>query len=121
MAPIGRVLFAAIFIVASFGPLLVAGESEYAAQPRCAVRERPSCRCPASSRWSAALSVLLGFRAKLGAWLLVLFLVPVTLMMHKFWQQTDPMTAQLQQAMFMKNVLDAGRSAPHHVLRARVP
>ena len=50
------------------------------------------------------LSILLGYRAKLGAWLIVLFLIPVTLMMHKFWTVTDPMMAQIQMIMFMKNV-----------------
>ena len=50
------------------------------------------------------LSILLGYRAKLGAWLIVLFLVPVTFAMHKFWGISDPMTAQTQMIMFMKNV-----------------
>src|ERR1700720_638191 len=50
------------------------------------------------------LSILLGYRAKLGAWLIVLFLIPVTAMMHKFWTVTDPMTSQIQMIMFMKNV-----------------
>ena len=50
------------------------------------------------------LSILLGYRAKLGAWLIVLFLVPVTLTMHKFWEISDPMMAQMQMIMFMKNV-----------------
>jgi putative oxidoreductase len=40
---------------------------------------------------AGGLSILLGYRAKLGAWLIVLFLVPVSLMMHKFWTVTDPM------------------------------
>jgi putative oxidoreductase len=50
------------------------------------------------------LSVAFGYRARVGAWLLVLFLVPVTLAMHNFWAVTDPMMAQFQLAMFMKNV-----------------
>lgn len=50
------------------------------------------------------LSILLGYRARIGAWLLVLFLVPVTLMMHNFWAVKDPMAAQMQMAMFLKNV-----------------
>ena len=50
------------------------------------------------------LSILLGYRAKLGAWLIVLFLVPVTLMMHKFLGVQDAMMAQIQMVMFMKNV-----------------
>jgi len=36
--------------------------------------------------------------------LIVLFLVPVTLMMHRFWGISDPMQAQTQMIMFMKNV-----------------
>jgi putative oxidoreductase len=51
-----------------------------------------------------ALSILLGYRAKLGAWLIVLFLVPVTVTMHNFWAVHDPMMAQIHMGMFMKNV-----------------
>jgi putative oxidoreductase len=50
------------------------------------------------------LSIALGFRAKWGAWLLVLFLVPVTFLMHNFWAESDPMAAMVQQSMFMKNI-----------------
>jgi len=53
---------------------------------------------------AGGLSLLLGYRAKLGAWLIVLFLIPVTLMMHKFWTVQDPMMAQIQMILFMKNV-----------------
>ena len=50
------------------------------------------------------LSILLGYRAKIGAWLIVLFLVLVTPMMHKFWGVADPNMAQVQMIMFLKNV-----------------
>jgi putative oxidoreductase len=50
------------------------------------------------------LSIALGYRARLGAWLIVLFLVPVTLMIHRFWGLSDPQATQLQLAMFMKNL-----------------
>lgn len=53
---------------------------------------------------AGGLSILLGYRAAIGAWLIVLFLAPVTLMMHKFWAVPDPMMAQMQMIMFMKNV-----------------
>jgi len=53
---------------------------------------------------AGGLSILLGYRAKLGAWLVVLFLVPVSFMMHKFWTVTDPLMAQIQLILFMKNV-----------------
>jgi putative oxidoreductase len=50
------------------------------------------------------LSILLGYRTRMGAWLIVLFLVPVSLAMHQFWAVHDPMMAQMQLAMFMKNL-----------------
>ena len=50
------------------------------------------------------LSILLGFKAKIGGWLLVIFLVPVTIMMHRFWVVSDPLIMSYQQAVFAKNV-----------------
>jgi putative oxidoreductase len=49
-------------------------------------------------------SVLIGFRAKEGALLIVLYLAPVTLMIHRFWDVSAPAVASLQQIHFMKNV-----------------
>ena len=53
---------------------------------------------------AGGLSILLGYRARIGAWLIALFLVGVTPMMHNFWTVTDPMMYQMQMVMFMKNV-----------------
>lgn len=50
------------------------------------------------------LSILLGYKAKIGGWLIVVFLVPVTLIMHNFWSVEDPLQAMTQQIMFLKNV-----------------
>jgi putative oxidoreductase len=50
------------------------------------------------------LSIALGFRAKLGAWLIVIFLVPVTLMLHQFWGIADPMAHQTAMINFLKNL-----------------
>ena len=50
------------------------------------------------------LSVLLGYQTKRGAWLLVVFLIPVSFAMHAFWTVQDPMMHQAQLAHFMKNV-----------------
>jgi putative oxidoreductase len=53
---------------------------------------------------AGGLSIWSGRRRKLGAWLIVLFLVPVSLMMHKFWTVTDPMLTQIQMILCTKNV-----------------
>ena len=52
--------------------------------------------------------VLLGYRVRLGAMLLVLFLVPVSIMMHDFWADTDPQMKQMNMVNFMKNMALTG-------------
>jgi putative oxidoreductase len=98
---LGRFLFALIFLLAGanhFNKQTIG----YAASQNVPLA---SIAVPLSGVLAIAggLSILLGYRAKLGAWLIVLFLIPVTLMMHKFWTVTDHMMAQLQMILFMKN------------------
>jgi putative oxidoreductase len=57
---------------------------------------------------AGGLSILLGYRARIGAWLLILFLVGVTPLMHNFWTVSDPMMRQIDLVNFMKNVSMAG-------------
>ena len=102
VVPLGRVLFAAIFIVSGlthFSPAVIG----YAASQGVPLA---SLLVPISGLIALAggLSILLGYHARIGALLLVLFLIPVTLSLHAFWTVTDPMMAQVQMAMFMKNV-----------------
>jgi len=99
---LGRLLFAVIFVMAGanhFNKQTI-GYAASQAVPLAAIA------VPLSGVLAivGGLSILLGYRAKLGAWLIVLFLIPVTLMIHKFWTVSDPMMAQMQMVMFMKNV-----------------
>jgi putative oxidoreductase len=99
---LGRFLFALIFLMAGanhFNKQTI-GYAASQGVPLAAIA------VPLSGVLAIAggLSILLGYRAKLGAWLIVLFLIPVSLMMHKFWTVTDPMMAQIQMILFMKNV-----------------
>jgi putative oxidoreductase len=58
----------------------------------------------------AGLSFLLGIYPRLGVAALVLFLVPVTLIMHAFWADRDPMQRQNDLINFTKNVALLGSS-----------
>ena len=102
VALVGRILFSAIFIIAGFGHFTQA-EIVYAAQQGVPFA---SLLVPASGVMAMAggLSILVGYHARVGAVLVAVFLVPVTLALHRFWAETDPMMAQLQLAMFLKNV-----------------
>jgi len=53
---------------------------------------------------AGGLSILLGYRVRIGAWLIALFLIAVIPMLHSFWTVADPMMRHMQMAMFMKNV-----------------
>jgi putative oxidoreductase len=55
-----------------------------------------------------ALSILLGYYVELGVIGLTLFLLPVTLTMHSFWADKDPMMKQTNVVMFLKNFVILG-------------
>jgi putative oxidoreductase len=54
------------------------------------------------------LSVALGVYAQVGGLLLVAFLVPVTLALHRFWGLPDPGMAAMQRVQFEKNLALVG-------------
>ena len=90
----GRQLFSIIFILSSashFKPLTV----QYAAHHGVPF---------AGLLVPGGLSVLLGYQTRLGAWLLTLFLIPVTLTMHNFWAAQDARAFQVESALFLRNV-----------------
>lgn len=98
----GRLLFVLIFIMA--GPNHFASQTiAYAASQGVPLA---SIAVPLSGVIAilGGLSILLGYHARIGAWLIALFLVAVTPMMHNFWTVADPMARQMQMIMFMKNV-----------------
>jgi putative oxidoreductase len=98
---VGRVLFVGIFLTTftHFSPKTIT----FAAQQGVPLAWL-SVPLSGVVALAGALSILLGYKAKLGAWLLVLFLIPVTISLHRFWGLSDPMAAQLQLAMFLKNL-----------------
>ncbi len=101
LVALGRLFYSLIFLLAGFGHF-THQEIAYAAAQGIPIA---GVLVPASGIMAivGGLSILLGFHGKLGAWLLVLFLVPVTFAMHNFWAVKDPMMQQIQMAMFLKN------------------
>jgi putative oxidoreductase len=53
------------------------------------------------------LALLLGFRSRASAWALAVYMVPVTLAFHQFWNVSGAQ-AQQQQIEFMKNLAIIG-------------
>lgn len=102
LVPVGRALFALIFITSVFGDFS-RGTIDAASAHGVPLA---TLAVPLSGILAllGGLSILLGYRARFGAFLIVLFLVPVTLFMHKFWGLSDPQMAMMQRVNFMKNV-----------------
>jgi putative oxidoreductase len=102
---LGRLLFVLIFLMSGFTHFSKQTIGFAASQGV----PLASIVVPASGllAFVGGLSILLGYRAKLGAWLLVIFLIGVT-PMHKFWGISDPMMQQMQMVMFMKNLTMLG-------------
>lgn len=103
---LGRILFSIIFILSGLNHF---SESsiQYAASQGVPF---PSILVPLSGLIAllGGLSILLGYRARIGAWLLIIFLIPVTLKMHAYWTLTDPHAAMIDHIMFLKNVTMLG-------------
>ncbi|TAH39534.1 MAG: DoxX family protein [Planctomycetota bacterium] len=106
LVPLGRALFAAIFLSAAPGHF---GEESIAMSAQQGL-PMAVVLVPASGVWLliGGLAVLLGIHARLGALMLALFLIPATYLFHDFWNVADPAEAHIQQIMFMKNLAMLG-------------
>src|SRR5437879_2516267 len=98
----GRILFSLSFVMSGFGHFS-SQEIAFAAAQGVPLA---SVVVPLSGILAlvGGLSIAFGYKAKWGTALIVLFLVPVTVVMHNFWSVNDPLVAQDQMAHFMKNV-----------------
>lgn len=97
-----RLLFSLIFLISGlshFSPATIA----YAGTQGVPL---PDITAPFSGLLAivGALSIILGFKARIGAILIMIFLIPISYKMHAFWNVTEPMLYQMQFSMFMKNV-----------------
>ena len=101
IVPVSRALFSLIFIAGVVGHFS-SGEIAQAAAHGVPFA---TILVPLSGILAlvGGVSILLGYRARFGAFLLLLFLVPVTLVMHKFWGIADPQMAMMQKIHFLKN------------------
>ena len=105
---IGRVVFSFFFIYSGFNHLTkLSMMSQYAAS---AGVPAPTVAIAVTGLMllGGGLSILLGVKPKIGAALLVLFLVPTAIIVHKFWGIADPMMAAMQAGHFWKNITLAG-------------
>src|ERR1051326_4646789 len=99
---LGRILYSSIFVMSAFGHF----SSQTIGYAASVGVPFASIAVPLSGVMAilGGLSVAFGFKAKYGAVVLALFLIPVTFMMHNFWAVPDPMMGRMQQAMFFNDL-----------------
>lgn len=97
---LGRILFSSTFIIKGLHHFSTVG------MEHAATRDVPPAVVPIAGLLAllGGVSILFGYKARIGAWLLVLFLLPTTFMMHPFWNSQDFYSATMEQLCFMKNL-----------------
>jgi putative oxidoreductase len=56
---------------------------------------------------AGGISLLLGYRARWGVWMLIIFIIPASVVFHDFWNSSGS-TRLIEQMMFMKDMAILG-------------
>jgi putative oxidoreductase len=108
LAPIGRLLFSALFISSGVNHFLQAEAMTGFARSAGLPAPRLAVLATGAMLLIGGVCVLLGSFARLGAALIAVFLVASAFMVHHFWDLTDPQQAMQQRGHFMTNIAMAG-------------
>jgi putative oxidoreductase len=104
----GRILISLIFLMSGLGKVFqFDGQVGYAASQGVPMASA-AIAVSAVIEIAAALMIILGYKARLGAAALFLWMIPVNLMMHAFWGIADQTWHQIHMIMFMKNLAMMG-------------
>lgn len=102
---VARILISSLFLWAGIAKLIHwKGSVDYMKS-----KNMPSSLLPAAVLLQVlgGLSVLLGFEARIGTLLLIVFIIPAAIKMHDFWNLQDP-DRTTQKTMFMKDAAVLG-------------
>ncbi len=118
---IGRVLFGGFFILNGFNHFTKRSVmSQYAAS-----KGVPAAGMAVVNSGVlillGGLSVLLGVWPEIGLWLIVVFLLGVSPMMHNFWAVTDPSRHMAEMVNFTKNMALVGAALMMQFALAAMP
>lgn len=106
---IGRILFSIIFIASGINH--IKGFAHTVEMVKKTKAPFPELSAAAMSLFAlvGGLSVALGFYSQIGALLILIFLIPTTFIVHRFWGLSDDQK-QIQSVHFFKNLSLMGAS-----------
>lgn len=108
LAPIGRLLFSAIFISSGVNHFTHVNQMVAHVQSMGIPQPRLAILFSGALIFVCGIGILLGAMTRLSAALIALFLVVAAFTMHRFWGLADPQASQMQFIHFMKNLSMAG-------------
>jgi putative oxidoreductase len=107
LALLGRVLLASIFVYSGFGKITdFQGTAGYIASAGLPIPQFLAVGA-IIVEFIVGLALLIGFRARWAALVLVVFLIVITPIFHNFWS-VSPADAMSQQINFIKNIAIMG-------------
>ena len=103
----GRILISVIFLISGF--FKVGGYAQMVGYATAVHLPAPGVAIAAAAAVELAcgLAILAGFKTRFAAWLLFLYLIPVTYFFHNFWA-VQGQEQQIQMVNFLKNVAIMG-------------
>jgi putative oxidoreductase len=122
----GRILMSVVFLVSGFfkigGYSQVVAYSASKGLPMAGV----AVACAAVLELVCGLAILVGFQTRIAAWLLFLYLIPVTFLFHNFWamqgaEQQDNMIHLLKNVSIMGGlvILASNGAGPYSIDHSR--
>ncbi len=101
---LGRAMFGGFFVYNGINHLKnTEGLARYAGSKGVPSAER-AVQFTGAMLVAGGLSIIAGLKPKEGLALIIGFLVPVSLQMHRFWDERDPMKKQTETVQFAKNI-----------------
>lgn len=101
---LGRILFGGYFIMGGYNHLANLGMMSGYTQSKGVPAPKPAVAVTGLLLLIGGISTLFNFYPEVGLIALVIFLVPVTFLMHAFWKVQDPMAKMGERVNFMKNL-----------------
>ena len=105
---LGRAIFGGFFAYSGMNHLQrSAGLAPYAAAKGVPAPEH-AVQATGALLLAGGVSVIAGIKPRQGLLAIIAFLVPTSLQMHRFWEETEPQKRQAEMINFMKNMALVG-------------
>jgi putative oxidoreductase len=105
---LGRAIFGGFFAYSGINHLQHSGGMAQYAGAKGVPAPEQAVRATGAMLLAGGVSIMAGLKPRQGLALIIGFLVPVSLQMHRFWDEQDPLKRQTEMVQFMKNMALVG-------------